>query len=191
MRKPAIMFNNYLWQALKWPGLEHLQLHSDGKAIHVDSLMIAQLNGDPLRIAYWIECDAQWRVRQARLELPMEDRRLALSSDGQGRWFDVEGRELKELEGCTDLDISATPFTNTLPIRRLGLKIGEKQAIRAAYIKVPEFHYCQVEQVYTCLATDEIGTKYRYESGAFKADLQMDRDGLVVEYLGFWRRANA
>jgi hypothetical protein len=80
----------YLWEALKWPGLENLQLRTETGAIQVDSLVIARLAGDPIRFAYRLTCDIQWRFLHARLELLDEDRRLELSSDGQGRWFDAD-----------------------------------------------------------------------------------------------------
>ena len=80
----------YLCEALKWPGLGHLQLRTETGAIQVDSLIIARLAGDPIRFASRLTCDIQWRFLRARLELLDEDRRLELSSDGQGRWFDAD-----------------------------------------------------------------------------------------------------
>ena len=49
---------------------------------------------------------------------------LHLESDGEGHWQE-NGKDRPDLHGCIDIDIQATPFTNTLPIRRLGLKTGE------------------------------------------------------------------
>jgi hypothetical protein len=44
-----------------------------------------------------------------------------LLSDGQGNWTTSDGQAVSELRGCIDVDISVSAFTNTLPIRRLGL----------------------------------------------------------------------
>jgi hypothetical protein len=182
------MQKNYLWQALKWPGLEHLRLFTSSSTIQVNSLMIAKVAGKPLRLAYRITCDNRWTVQHARIELLGENRYLELSSDGRGLWFDAHGRNINELDGCIDLDLSVTPFTNTLPIRRLGLKVGEKRAIRAAYVKAPELITRPAAQTYTCLAVDETGATYRYESGAFKAEVRVDEVGFIVDYPGIWQR---
>ena len=45
---------------------------------------------------------------------------LSLTGDGAGRW-QIDGRDAPDLDGCLDLDIQVTPFTNSLPIRRLDL----------------------------------------------------------------------
>ena len=36
------------------------------------------------------------------------------------------------LDGCPDVDFGWTPATNTVPIRRLGLEVGETASITAA-----------------------------------------------------------
>ncbi len=69
------------------------------------------------------------------------------------------------LDGCTDVDISVTPFTNTLPIRRLNLDQDESTEIETVYISVPELQVETAIQRYTCLdSLDDEGGRYRYES---------------------------
>ena len=75
-------------------------------------------------------------------------RSLLLPSDGQGHWTDHEDRALDTLSGCVDIDISATPLTNTLPINRLGLKETEAETIRVAYVSVPTLALDVHEQRY-------------------------------------------
>ena len=69
--------------------------------------------------AYRVECDAHWHVTHAVLKV-MGGGTLELRGDGAGHWRDGSGRALPELDGCIDIDIAATPFTNSLPIGRLG-----------------------------------------------------------------------
>jgi uncharacterized protein len=116
-----------------------------------------------------------------------ESRNLVLRADGHGHWWDGEGGMLPALEGCVDLDISATPFTNTLPIRRLGLSETESREIRAAYISVPDLSAVAVEQRYTCLSLNRI---YRYEGlfRGFVTELSVDEDGFVTDYPGLFAR---
>jgi hypothetical protein len=107
-------------------------------------------------------------------------------SDGAGHWRRADGAPLPELDGCIDPDISMTPFTNTLPIRRLGLGIGDTAEIGVAYVLVPELSLRAAPQRYTRLG-DRL---WRFESldSGFTADLTVDAEGLVVDYPGLFRR---
>ncbi len=92
------------------------------------------------------------------------------------------------------MDISTTPFTNTLPIRRLDLDPGESQEIRVAYVDVPGMAVRPERQRYACLERHTGGGVYRYESldgNRFTADLTVDADGLVLDYPGLFLRAGA
>jgi hypothetical protein len=84
-----------------------------------------------------------------------------------------------------DIDLGFSPLTNTLPIRRLNLEIGASAPVRAAWVPVPGFDLLPLEQVYRRLDV----SRYRYESGGgrFVADLDVDEEGLVLEYPRFWR----
>jgi hypothetical protein len=116
-----------------------------------------------------------------------QDPPLELSSDGSGAWLDGRGQPRHDLAGALDVDITATPFTNTLPIRRLGLREGESSTIVAVYVSLPELTVTTNRQRYTCLEPDR---RYRYESvdSDFTSELEVDGDGLVVTYPGLFRR---
>ena len=75
--------------------------------------------------------------------------------------------------------------TNLLPIRRLGLQVGQTAPIKAAWLRFPSFRFELLAQQYTCL--DE--TTYHYESagGQFIADLQVNQNGFVTGYPAGWR----
>ena len=111
---------------------------------------------------------------------------LVLVSDGEGHWS-RGGLPVPELDGVLDPDLTVTPFTNTLPIRRLRLSTGQSAEITTAFIEFPALTVVRNPQRYTCL---EEGRRYLYESRAsdFRRQLEIDGDGLVVNYPGFWRR---
>ncbi len=90
---------------------------------------------------------------------------------------------------------TSTAFTNTLPIRRLGLQPGESAELSVAYIDVPTLGVTPARQRYGCLARSAEEGRYRYESlpsaalpGGFTDDLLVDADGLVVDYPKLFRR---
>jgi hypothetical protein len=177
------------WQAVGLPGLEHLQIEENSQGIVADGLILRHEGDAGRRLHYHLRCDPQWRVQSLEVRLlDQPDDPLIITSDGAGHWANDRGQPIPALDGCTDVDVSWTPFTNTLPIRRLGLKPGEARSIDVVFIDPPALHAQQMAQRYTNL--DANGHLYRYESvvSGFTADLQVDDKGFVIDYPGLWQR---
>jgi hypothetical protein len=136
---------------------------------------------------YRVTCDAGWRVRRAEVAVIGDERRLCLTADGEGHWLDETGNALLGLDGAIDVDLSISPFTNSLPIRRLSMGSGQSVEIRTVYIRVPDLNVTIDPQRYTCLVA---GKRYRYESldSDFVREIETDANGLVVTYPGLFRR---
>jgi uncharacterized protein len=180
-----------MWTAWQGPGLAHLRLAVRDSGIVADGLVLGVAEGRPFRIAYDVRCDRLWRVRATRVGVPGEPPKAELLSDGEGNWTRPDGRAVTYLEGCEYVDISETPFTNTLPIRRLGLGAGESAEICVAYFEGAELQPWPERQRYTCLEKGSSGGLYRFLSrdGGFTADLLVDADGLVFDYPELFKRA--
>jgi hypothetical protein len=84
----------------------------------------------------------------------------------------------------------ATPFTNTLPIRRLTWQPGDSAELNMVYVKLPTLEVVPTPQQYTCLESGPDGGLYRYESvtSGYTNELPVDAEGLVIDYPGIWRR---
>ncbi len=174
------------WASLEGDGIEHLTFDRDDDRIVVESAVVGQRYGKPYGLAYRVVCDARWHATHAVLKV-MGGGTLELRSDGDGHWRDGAGRALPELDGCIDIDIAATPYTNALPIGRLGLGRGERQPIDVVYVSTPDLTVSRVRQAYACI---EPGRRYRYE-GVFRdftAEMDIDEDGLVIDYETLFRR---
>ena len=186
----AELVREYIWTPWDIPGNEHLRLHiTENGSMQADSQLVMVSDGRVLRLSYRIELDTGWRVRSVRIASEQSDGSalgLALQADGIGNWTDGNGISLHELEGCVDIDIQATPFTNTFPIRRLHLAQGQPEPIKVAYISVPSLDVTPMDQRYTKVGEGQV----RYESvrSGFVADLDVDADGIVKNYPGYFRR---
>ncbi|WP_431265293.1 putative glycolipid-binding domain-containing protein [Roseateles chitinivorans] len=178
-----------LWRAAQpGVGIEHLRLsdgHADGVVIAVDE------EGGPFRLAYRLDWDERWRLHEARLSLIDGEgaslRSMHLKTDGDGHWQDGAGRALADLDGCLDIDIWPTPFTNSFPIRRVPLAVGERRGFRMAWVDGTALTVRAQAQAYTRL-DDRL---YRFESlngSGFTADLPVDEDGIVIDYPRLFRR---
>lgn len=176
------------WRPWQEPGLEHLHLSVTADGARALGLILCMREQAHLRCRYELEADSAWRTRRlAFAVMPSgggEAERLVLEADGDGTWM-ANGERRADLDGCIDVDVQITPFTNTLPIRRLGLALEEGADIRVAYVPVPGLAVRAVEQRYTCLEPlNEAGGRYRYDGlfRGFTADLSVDEDGLVFDY---------
>jgi len=168
-----------------------LRLLTSDSGVVANGLVIGLEAGRPFRISYEVRCDGRWRVREVRVATPdSEQPVLELLTDEEGRWKGRGGEPVLELEGCRDVDISATPFTNTLPIRRLGLEPGESEELAVTYIRVPELLVGPERQRYGCLEAQADGGLYRFEAlpSGFTAELPIDAEGLVIDYPRLFRR---
>ncbi len=175
------------WRGWSGDGLQHLVLREGPEEIVAEAAVLATEAGSAFAARFRIACDAAWRVRSVEAELIGDGRRIELAADGASAWRDAEGVRLADLEGAIDVDLPITPFTNTLPIRRLGLAAGQSADLRVVYIVPPDFSVTVDPQRYTCL---ELGRRYRYESldSDFVSEIEVDADGLVVTYPGLFRR---
>lgn len=141
-----------LWNAKRsGMGLEHLLL----SAHSADSVILAfDEDQGPFRFTYRLRWDAQWRLLEAQLEATTEQgvRSLRLQADGQGNWRGSDGQPIEGLAGCIDIDIWPTPFTNSFPLRREPLAIGERRQFLMAWVQAPDLLVRPVPQAYTRLA---------------------------------------
>jgi len=175
----------WVWQPDLGEGAEEFSFRATDRGFEARGDVAATLEGKPLNASYRVETDAAWRTRRVRIALKGGGT-LDILSDGAGHWRHADGTKLPELDGCIDPDISMTPFTNTVAIRRLGLQIGAVAEINVAYILVPELSLRAAPQRYTRLAE----RLWRFDGLDidFSADITVDEDGFVKEYPGLFQR---
>ncbi len=172
--------HDVLWSSVEDEGFEHLRLLRDSARIIADGAIVRRDERSAYRAAYRIECDESWRIREV-VVTTADGARLDLRSDGNGHW---DGRP--DLDGCHDVDIEASPFTNTLAMNRLQLAVSAAAEIAVVFVTPREAGANRIMQRYTRLAED----RYLYESmeSDFKAVLPVDSDGLLLEYPNWFRR---
>jgi uncharacterized protein len=170
-------------------GLEHLLL-----APHAaDSVVLAfDEERGPFRLSYKLRWDDAWRLRTAELDATTHSftRSLRLQADGAGHWQDGDGGALDELDGCIDIDIWPTPFTNSFPMRRQPMSVGQRREFRMAWVLAPDLTVQPQPQAYTRLAS----ALYLFENldgSGFRVELPVDTDHIVLDYPGFFLRAKA
>ena len=183
------MNREVIWQAEGGIGQEHLTVSDRDGVIVADGYLIAKPAERPVRVRYQVVCDSSWVVRGVGITTEVAHGSptvIELRSDGKGHWSNSDGSPLPQLDGCIDVDISVTPFTNTIPIRRLDLQPGQSETIHVTYINIETLAVEPWEQRYTRIEPGRV----RYESvtSGFSRELEVDEDGLVRNYPGIFTR---
>jgi uncharacterized protein len=203
-----VLHRSLLWRRLDTAGTEHALL--DQRAgMHARGTIIAS-DPVPYTLGYELLADQSWA--SARLTVTAEGAgwlRSVKLERAMGRWHITAGEQgnldavlraaghaRADLPGCEepdglqaalDLDLGYSPLTNTLPLRRLGLRraaAGTSHTVPVAWVLVPSLTVIRANQTYTVLGEGRV----RYESGTFAADLAIDHDGYVTHYPGLAER---
>lgn len=170
----AVPIATVLWE-LSGEGAELCRLEDAEPGFRLAGTAIVAEAGVPYFIEYAVGVDAEWRTRS--VDVTCNEVTIELTADGAGNW------SAPGFDGCIDVDLGFTPATNTLPIRRLGLAVGEAADLDVTWLRFPELELKRMTQRYERLADD----RYRYSSPGFTAELRVDENGLVLEYEGLWR----
>ena len=175
-----------VWTPYDDPGHEYFSLYETDEGFEFNSVIAMSFDYEPLRVEYRLLINQDWYTQAVEVKLWQGSHRarLRLRVDEQQRWWRGT-RELTDCRGCVDVDLSLTPATNTLPIRRLALADGESGTTTTAWIQFPSLKIRPFPQQYTRLSEDE----YVFASleDKFKAKLHVDDLGLVTDYIGGWQ----
>ena len=180
--KRAVVWRNLLLNGTDYCALWHTAAGWLAKGTVVGVLKDQR----PILANYEVHCDKNWLTHRVQVErtIGTDVKSLNISVESRGVWRS-SAEELHDIHGCDDVDLALTPATNTLPIRRLKLQVGNSQSVIAAWIKFPCLTVQPLSQRYTRLDKN----KYRYESNTgFSAEIVVDDLGLVTNYPGGWER---
>jgi uncharacterized protein len=175
--------SSILWRREDGLGLERCVIEPSAEGWRIAGTTLLVADDIPTEIRYSVLTDQEWRTRTvgAHVQSPTGDRRMALIADGAGSWFSND-QPIIDLYGAMDVDLAWTPATNTLPIRRLDLAIGEGRDVAAAWVGFPEHTVVRLTQHYERLDHDT----YRYAAGELSVDLTVDSMGRVLRYPDGW-----
>lgn len=174
------------WQRIDQPGLELAHIAIEPRGIAVTSTLI-DAGEDPVSLRYLWLLDPAWRTRSLRIDhLTGAERQLTIERTGDTSWR-IDKATARHLDGCAELDLSATPFCNALAMRYLG---GDG-ALTAAYIAANDLSVVPSRQRYERISD----THWRYHdlgvAAGFTANLRLDAQGLVYDYEGLFKAIEA
>lgn len=175
----------FVWQGLYFNTTELFSIEN-GNPWKMKGHITGEARGLPVHVSYEVEVDESWNTRMVKVNRLSNNSKVIVLKRGSNNWYDEAGKHLPALDECADIDISLTPSTNTLPIKRLTLPKGSSKEIRVAYLDLLTFEVLPLQQRYTNLGNNF----YRYEnpSSGFNADIETDENAFVIRCPGVWER---
>jgi hypothetical protein len=177
-----------LWRRLDEPGHEWARLSGSpgphGAPILRGTAIFSE-DRIPGRLDYKIRCNAAWETLDAQILGWVGEAKIKLwiERSPDNSWM-MNGLPVPEVRGCVDIDLSFSPSTNLLPIRRLNLEIDQQAEVRAAWLIFPDMKLNPL--VHRFRREDE--HRYFYDSDTgFSTELKTGLDGFVSDYPPFWR----
>ncbi len=177
--------SSIFWRRLGVPGHDAFRLERvdggwrlAGVAVFRYELGTAQIGCELVSEDRWITREGTVRGWVGATRIDWNVRRSA-----DGAWT-LNGRRVREVEGCAHLDFGFTPATNLPQLRALDLRVGQSAACPVAWLDVPDGKLERVEQRYARTG----GDRYTYESPRFgySATFVTNADGFVSVYPGLW-----
>ncbi|SLN20280.1 hypothetical protein ROJ8625_00728 [Roseivivax jejudonensis] len=171
------------WRALDREGRDSCRLvrqHDDGWMLLGHARFRAA--GSESRIDYLVRCDPDWHTLGADVTGIWDGTRVALHIVREGPTWTLNQQRQDGLDDAVDIDLSFTPATNLMPIRRMP-EIGGV-SVRAAWLSAPGAPLGPLDQRYTRGRGGIV--HYAAEQTGFSTDLRVASSGFVTEYPGLW-----
>ncbi|MGK6352274.1 putative glycolipid-binding domain-containing protein [Parapedobacter sp. DT-150] len=162
-----------IWQGLYYRTMEHLIVQQHDTGYQIQGHIIGETKGHPLDMHYMILTDTAWTTQRVSVTVETEP------------VFVLDLHE-EAFAACIDVDISMSPFTNTLTINRTKLPVGGSTDNTVLYVDIENRLHKPVRQRYTRVDHDW----YRYENleSGFVSMVQCDENGFIIHYPGIWER---
>ena len=171
------------WTSRSLPGAEYCTVKGTSFGWTLKGTIARAAGTKMAAVVYSIRVDQSWKTQAAHLEVLLDGVHSTLDIEAKrGRWF-AQGRERTELAGCVDVDLEASPVTNTLPLKRTGLKVGSTVELTTAWIRFPSLRVVTLKQSYE--RAGRARYVYRSKTG-FTAEILTDPFGLVRRYGDYW-----
>ncbi|QGY00019.1 hypothetical protein EI983_17780 [Roseovarius faecimaris] len=132
---------------------------------------------------YVVRCDDGWHTLSADISGTHEDKTIHLALHREaGEWV-LNDEPQPQVSGALDVDLSFTPATNLMPLRRLQDGTEHDLRTRAAWLRYPACELAPLDQVYTFKGRQVL---YAARQTGYETELSVDDSGFVTLYPGLW-----
>ncbi|MED3803563.1 putative glycolipid-binding domain-containing protein [Lysinibacillus xylanilyticus] len=183
------MNQKLVWKNEEQFGCEYFNITKEEKNFSAKGTII-YVEGDESNahiVEYKDDLDTNWFTEKLSIIVD-EHISLNLSSDGKGNWYENDGQVIDKLKGAIDIDISATPFSNSLPINRMDWVLNQEEHFEMVYISIPSLEVKKVPQSYKYINNKGHMRYFKYRCYDYETTICVDEQGLILDYPNVFRR---
>ncbi|MCA0970877.1 putative glycolipid-binding domain-containing protein [Halobacillus litoralis] len=175
------------WSNLEKPGSESLKIKNVDSSLVAEGVVLLATDGDVRKFSYQVVTDEEWTTKTVEVTNHEQHAQLFLYCK-EGKWYRRD-KELREMSGAVDVDLSITPFSNSLHINRFTWENGQERKLDVLYIDASNFELLNLAQHYTYEGNADDGNRlFQYRCRDYRTIITVDEDGFVVDYPGVFLR---
>lgn len=176
------MQNNIIWEGYNSESLENCNVLTKDDGVQVNSTISLSLKDKICDVEYFIQADKNWRSQYCKILNYDENRTvktLELERMKNNRWK-INGEHNPAFDGFDAIDVSVTPFTNSLIINRKSMEQEESFELKMIYIDALKLACQPIDVRYTKLSDREY--EYENRTTGYNVVLDVDENGFVDNY---------
>ncbi len=135
---------------------------------------------------YTIRCDAGWHTLSADVAGVHGDLEVRIKIEKSADGWRLNDVLQPAVHAAVDVDMSFTPASNLMPLRRLALSGQPQITLTAAWLRYPQAGLHPLDQTYALSKTAGI-ISYMAEQTGFATELEVDETGFVTRYPDLWQ----
>ena len=173
-----------LWRRLDMPGHDACRLEQEAFGWRLQGTAVFRLGGQPAHLAYAVTCGNGWKTVSGHVSGVIGARAVEHLITRERELWRLDGEAVPGLERLDDLDLSFTPATNLLQLKRAVLPIGQAVRLPAAWLNLETGALTALEQIYE--RRSEFELYYRAPEVGYEGLLELAPNGFIRRYPGLW-----
>jgi hypothetical protein len=174
--------------------MESVRVQLSGNRIRANGRIVAGASPSPpaFSASYDLVTDESGATKRLSLSVTLaeRERQLSIARDEESMWLIQDHAQTRrsEYDGALDVDVSFSPFFNTLPIRRTGLhQHAESITLPVVYVRLPELSVEASSISYNSTGPGP-GAGIKLHSPVADTTVSVDSDGFILDYPGLAER---
>jgi hypothetical protein len=178
-----------LWRRIDTPGHDTCRLEEDQNGWTLLGTSIFRHQFGPASLSYSLKCDSRWNTLSARIRGIAGNQHIDYLVSHEGESWTLNGDIVPGLGHLVDLDLSFTPATNLVQLRRVPIPEKEPVQLSVAWLDIDTGKLSELQQTYELRA--EMQVWYEAPSVGYKGMLVLEPNGFIRRYPNLWEEENA
>jgi hypothetical protein len=174
-----------LWRRVDAPGHDACRLEDCRSGWRLQGAAIFRHSIGPASVSYAVDCDSRWRTLSGRVYGTIGEREIDYHIARRDDAWLLNGESVPGIGNLVDLDLSFTPATNLLQLKRVPLPIGSAIPLPAAWFDLDTGALTELEQIYE--RRSERVLFYRAPGVGYEGLIELAPNGFIMRYPGLWQ----